>query len=595
MVTRNNFLLIVGVCLLLMLQATPLMAMGAVNLPQTGQTVCYDSLGYTFDCAYPNGPSHPMQDGSDKAGMAWPGPRFTDNGDNTITDALTGLMWVKDPTQGAPSCGNTWTQWAAALDYINCIDHAPYLGHSDWRMPNIVELQSLAGAGTASPEAWLNTQGFTNVYGWYWSSTTLASNNQMVWDVYMYDGIVSTDSKLSNNYIWPVRGAQVSTSTNAATWRTGQTQSYHWGDDGADGAGVAWPSPRFTDNGNTVIDKLTGLMWTKNADMMGGTGTTWVIAYDFVQSMNIANTYGYNDWRLPNKEELFSLVDFSNSNPALPAGHPFTHVQWGYWSSTTMSPTANTSIAWVGSIADGHSSYISRQSLTPFAWPVRGGLVGNPVNLTISKSGTGTGTVASYSSYYGQNDGIINCGSKCSATYNQSITTILTATAGQGSIFSGWSGAGCSGKGTCTLTSSGPVTVTATFTARPTAHDFDGDGKSDILFRNSSTGDVAVWLMIGSTIKQSGYVFKSLDSNWQTAGVGDFDGDGNSDILFRNSSTGDVAIWLMNGTTIKQGGYTYTSLDSNWQIAGVGDFDGDGNSDILFRNLSTGDVAIWLM
>ena len=75
--------------------------------------------------------------------------------------------------------------------------------------------------------------------------------------------------------------------------------------------------------------------------------------------------------------------------------------------------------------------------------------------------------------------------------------------------------------------------------------------------------------------------------------MGDFNGDGKSDILWRQSSTGSVSLWLMNGGVIQSnaGGWI---VGRDWVIQGVGDFNGDGKSDILWRQIS-GAVAIWLM
>jgi nucleoside phosphorylase len=126
--------------------------------------------------------------------------------------------------------------------------------------------------------------------------------------------------------------------------------------------------------------------------------------------------------------------------------------------------------------------------------------------------------------------------------------------------------------------------------------DFNGDGKTDILWRNISTGDVAIWLMNGTTIVQA-YDFDNIPiaANWTIVGTGDFNGDGYSDILWRNAN-GDVAIWLMNGFTVSQGSdFTNVPVASGWTIAETGDFNGDGKSDILWRNTSTGDLALWLM
>jgi Tol biopolymer transport system component len=130
---------------------------------------------------------------------------------------------------------------------------------------------------------------------------------------------------------------------------------------------------------------------------------------------------------------------------------------------------------------------------------------------------------------------------------------------------------------------------------RTDTHDFNGDGYSDIAWRNTN-GDTAIWLM---SVTQSGgaQILSATDygivpSSWQIVGQRDFNGDGKADLLWSNTN-GDTSIWLMNGTTV-----TATAdlgvVGNGWSIVATGDFNGDGYGDILWRN-TNGDTSIWLM
>jgi RHS repeat-associated protein len=123
--------------------------------------------------------------------------------------------------------------------------------------------------------------------------------------------------------------------------------------------------------------------------------------------------------------------------------------------------------------------------------------------------------------------------------------------------------------------------------------DTNGDGKGDLVWRNTTTGAVAVWLMNGTTVASTG-VLAGPSLEWSIRGVGDTNGDGKADLVWRNTTTGAVAVWLMNGTAVASTGFP-AGAPLGWNIKGVGDTNGDGKADLVWRNTTTGAVAVWLM
>jgi hypothetical protein len=131
--------------------------------------------------------------------------------------------------------------------------------------------------------------------------------------------------------------------------------------------------------------------------------------------------------------------------------------------------------------------------------------------------------------------------------------------------------------------------------------DLNGDGNTDILWRNYGSGGYQgwnlIWYMEGTTIKNYGYLPTILDTNWRIAGTGDFDGNGNLDILWRYQGSGGYQgwniIWYMSGETIMSQEYPPAILDTNWKIDGIGDFNGDGKSDMLWRYYGSGGYQGW--
>jgi hypothetical protein len=372
----------------------------SIRLPKTGQRNCYDSLGNVIPCAGTG------QDGDVQAGAPWPNPRFTDNGDGTITDNLTGLMWTKDA-----NLWGSWSSWLDALEYIAAMNAGFYghFGYTDWRLPNINEIESLANANEANSATWLTGQGFDNVqfqdnWSFYWSATTDASYTGWAWRLDFWPWVQYAEgwSKGGAGCIWPVRSTQSEALNLGPIWKTGQTITYALGDDGDIQTGVSWPTPRFIEQSDgTVSDNLTGLMWTKGAHAPGpaycnpGQTKTWEDAFVHVICLNSASYLGYSDWRLPNRKELLSLTDRSSYDPALPTNHPFVNVEWYYWSSTTdagESYKAWSLNAYNGSVLSSWKSYNDNR-----IWPVRS--LGQVPSVTIvatdntaTEAGTTTGT-----------------------------------------------------------------------------------------------------------------------------------------------------------------------------------------------------------
>lgn len=181
--------------------------------PKTGQTICYDTAGAVITCA------NTGQDGALQKGVALPNPRFTPNADTSVTDNLTGLAWAsnanvmltRDSGWDADRTANDGkVTWQHALDYVAKLNTENYLGHNDWRLPDVNELESLTNADQVNTATWLNTQGFINAQASdYWSSTSDTFDASYAWYVGMSDGYMNDYfNKTHSRYVWPVRAGE---------------------------------------------------------------------------------------------------------------------------------------------------------------------------------------------------------------------------------------------------------------------------------------------------------------------------------------------------------------------------------------------------
>ena len=189
---------------------------GAFTEPSAGPAPTGKTLDDLYNLASER--SHPAKsgqtivyatgdDGDLRKGVTWPAPRFTDNSDGTVTDNLTGLIWLKN----ADCFG--MRNWATALSDCNNLASGS-CGLTDgssagvWRLPNAKELFSLIDLGQKYP-ALPSGYPFTGVHSWYcWSSTTDTHNTEAAWSVYLPNGGVGIYYKTSTYYVWPICGGQ---------------------------------------------------------------------------------------------------------------------------------------------------------------------------------------------------------------------------------------------------------------------------------------------------------------------------------------------------------------------------------------------------
>jgi hypothetical protein len=262
----------------------------------TNETKCY---GFMNEISAPkSGQDYYGQD----AQFAGNQSSYKDNGDGTITDNVTGLMWVK--------ARDSKVSWDDAFAGASKCTDAKY---SDWRMPTIKELYSLieftgkcrSFSDSSNCIPYLDTKYFEFKYGETskgeriidcqdWSATTYVSTtmngNPTAFGVNFADGRIKGYPKTAKN----PEGTKIT--KLYVRYVRGNTE---------------YGKNNFVDNNDkTITDKATGLMWTKDDS---GKGLNWKEALAWAQQKNKEKYLGFNDWRLPNAKELESIVDYTRS------------------------------------------------------------------------------------------------------------------------------------------------------------------------------------------------------------------------------------------------------------------------------------------
>jgi len=240
-----------------------------------------------------------------------------------VRDAATGLVWPRT----ANPLGYPLT-WAEAFAAVGDLNREVFLGHTDWRMPNRREMRSLIDHGEKQP-ALPAGHPFREVFlGWMWTATTKAGLERYAWNVHLEGGRMFYSRKDDSRLLWPVRGK------SELLPQTGQMDCFGeagliipchgTGQDGDLRAGAPWPEPRFEGCEQGVIDLLTGLCWMDPA-RLAEQASTWHEAQAVLE----------NGWRLPDINELESLVDAARASPALPEPLRLADTVEGFWSATT--------------------------------------------------------------------------------------------------------------------------------------------------------------------------------------------------------------------------------------------------------------------
>ncbi|HNT28549.1 MAG TPA: DUF1566 domain-containing protein, partial [bacterium] len=289
------------------------------NVLCTGQTKCYDA---TAEMTCPTEGNDFYGQDAQYAVLGFCTPRdYTvsgTSGNDVVTDNVTGLIWQRTlPATYAGCTGESGTKctWQEAVDYCANLS---YGGSDDWRLPTRKELATLADYGKNNPA--IDTAMFPGTQSnYYWSSSPYVNNTSFAWVVYFIYSTIGADDKMNPNYARCVRGATLPDSVFTEATVAGKVM---------------------------VTDTTSALIWTKE---YSASTLTWKSALDYCETLDYGDA---TDWRLPNIEELKTLIDDTRYNPAssFPGGIP---TNW-FWSSS--SYMSSTTYAWSVNSGSGNVS-----------------------------------------------------------------------------------------------------------------------------------------------------------------------------------------------------------------------------------------------
>lgn len=262
---------------------------------------------------------------------------FIDNGDGTVTDNVTHLVWQqKDDGKQRNLMGAK--EYCESLTLANTPDGPP-----DWRLPTQQELVGLLDHDQWDPS--IDKKYFFDTQSsWYWSSS-----------IYAYDGA----------YAWAVNFKYGVSGYGQYMFEGFWVRCVH------SGSVIGASGPFYINNSDTATDVGTGLSWQRQDD---GSGRDWQTAINYCNEISLD---GFSDWRLPTTQELSSIVDYGKNDPGLdPTIFPNTQSNW-YWTSTTFA--GDSTSAFAITFSDGRLGRGDKTVTFPFARCVRSG----PVNESL--------------------------------------------------------------------------------------------------------------------------------------------------------------------------------------------------------------------